>query len=213
MEKLALEEQNKYYQRQLEIINSSYENIKSLRHDMKNYLLVLKGYIENGGREKSIDYILQINDSLYEKEQLSRTGNIEIDSILNYKLQEAQSKGILVTPELKIPSKLNILPLDIVVILGNLLDNAIEASSKVESDKIIDIRIKYKNDVLFIYINNSFDGSIIYDGDKIKTTKEDKENHGIGLNNIEKILKKYDGIMKVYHTEKRFHVDILMYGV
>ncbi len=213
MEKLALEERNKYYQRQLEIINSSYENIKSLRHDMKNYLLALKGYIENGGREKSIDYILQINDSLYEKEQLSRTGNIEIDSILNYKLQEAESKGILVTPELKIPSKLNILPLDIVVILGNLLDNAIEASSKVESDKIIDIRIKYKNDVLFIYINNSFDGSIIYDGDKIKTTKEDKENHGIGLNNIEKILKKYDGIMKVYHTEKRFHVDILMYGV
>jgi len=76
-----------------------------------------------------------------------------------------------------------------------------------------DIIIKYKNNVLFIYINNSFDGSIIYEGDKIKTTKKDKENHGIGLNNVEKILKKYDGIMKVYHTEKRFHVDILMYGV
>ena len=99
------------------------------------------------------------------------------------------------------------------MILGNLLDNAIEASSKVENNRTIDIRIKYKNDILFIYVNNSFDGSIVYEGEKIKTTKKNKENHGIGLNNIEKILKKYDGTMKVYHTENRFHVDILMYRV
>ncbi|MBU5425783.1 ATP-binding protein [Tissierella pigra] len=103
--------------------------------------------------------------------------------------------------------------MDTVVILGNLLDNAIEASSKVENNRIIDIRIKYKNDILFIYVNNSFDGSIVYEGEKMKTTKKDKETHGIELNNIEKILKKYDGTMKVYHTENRFHVDILMYRV
>ena len=213
IEKIILEEQNHYYQRQLEVIDSSYENIRSLRHDIKNHLIALKGYIKNGREEKAIDYISQINESLYEKEQFSKTGNIEIDSILNYKLQEAKLKGILVSLELKIPSKLNISPLDTVVILGNLLDNAIEASSKVENNRTIDIRIKYKNDILFIYVNNSFDGSIVYEGEKIKTTKKNKENHGIGLNNIEKILKKYDGTMKVYHTENRFHVDILMYRV
>lgn len=211
IEKLALEEQNKYYQRQIEIINSSYENIKSLRHDMKNYLISLKGYIEKEEKEKTIDYILKFHNGLYERKEFSRSGNMEIDSILNYKLQEARSKGILISLESKIPSNINASPLDMVVILGNLLDNAIEASSKVENDRRIDIGIKYKNNILFIFISNTFNGSIIYEGDKIKTIKEDKENHGIGLNNIENILKKYNGTMKIYHTENNFNVDILMY--
>ncbi len=211
IEKLVLKEQNKYYQGQLEIINNSYENIKSLRHDMKNHLAALKGYIEKEEKKKALDYICEINDISYEKREFSSSGNIDIDSILNYKLQEARLKGIVVSLESKVPSNLKFSPLDIVVILGNLLDNAIEASSKVENHKRIDIRIKYKNNILFIFISNTFNGSILYEGDKIKTIKEDKGNHGIGLNNIENILKKYNGTMKIYHTESNFNVDILMY--
>ncbi|CAK7000577.1 GHKL domain-containing protein [Tissierella carlieri] len=211
IEKLALEEQNKYYQRQLEIIDNSYNNIKFVRHDMQNHLTALRGYIEKEEKEKAINYISEINDITCEKKELSSSGNINIDSILNYKLQEAQSKGILISLELKVPYKLNISSLDTVVILGNLLDNAIEASSKVKNDKKIDIKIKYKNSILFIYISNTFNGSIIYEGEKIRTTKEDKGNHGIGLVNIENILKKYNGTMKIYHTENKFNVDILMY--
>ena len=178
---------------------------------MQNHLTALRGYIEKEEKEKAINYISEINDITCEKKELSSSGNINIDSILNYKLQEAQSKGILISLELKIPYKLNISSLDTVVILGNLLDNAIEASFKVKNDKKIDIKIKYKNSILFIYISNTFNSSIIYEGEKIRTTKEDKGNHGIGLVNIENILKKYNGTMKIYHTENKFNVDILMY--
>lgn len=211
LEKTILKEQNKYYRGQLEIINNSHNSFKSLSHDMKNHMTVLKWYITKGDKQKALSYISEIDDISYGNKEYSSTGNIDIDSILNFKFQEAESKDISVSLESTVPSNFNIPASDIVIILGNLLDNAIEASLKVLEDKKIDFRIKYKNNILFISITNIFDGNIIYEKSKIKTTKEDKENHGIGLNNIRSILKKYNGTMEIHHTEDRFSVDILMY--
>lgn len=211
IEKRALVDQNKYYQVQLETINESHKNIKSLRHDMRNHLAVLRSYIQMNEKENAINYITKIKDIDHGTKEFSRTENMDIDSILNYKLNEADAKGIAVSIKSKVPPKLDMESLDIVVILGNLLDNAIEASDKVENDKRIDLRIAHKKEALFIFIKNTFNGVIKYEDGKIKTTKMDSENHGIGLNNIEEILKKYNGTMKINHSGNNFTVEIVMH--
>lgn len=211
MFKIALEEQNKYYQVQIKTINKSNKNVRKLRHDISDHLAAHKSYIDKGEIERASAYISEIKDITANKKELSNTGNMDIDSILNYKLQEAQSKGILVSLESKVPSDLNVPPLDIVVILGNLLDNAIEASSKVENDKRIDIKIIYKKNSLFIFIRNTFNNSIKYERGRIKSSKKDSENHGIGLNNVEEILRKHNGTMKITHDKNNFNAKIIMY--
>ena len=118
---------------------------------------------------------------------------MESDSILNFKLQEAKLYKIKVLLELSIPIKLNCSTLNLVVIMGNILDNAIQANCKLESERRISIQMIYNKNILIINVSNTFDGKVLYYGDNIATSHVDKENHGLGLNNTKAILKKYNG--------------------
>ncbi|MGO1468492.1 MAG: sensor histidine kinase [Tissierella sp.] len=211
IEKTMLKEQNKYYKKQLGIMNTTNENTRAFNHDLANHLAIVRGYIQINEDEKACNYIDKMTKSVYTVKEFSNSGNIDIDSILNHKLYEASKKEIAISLEVKVPISINIASFDIVVILGNLLDNAIEATSKSENDKWIDIIIIYKEEILFINIKNTFIGSVYYEKDKIQTSKKDIENHGIGLNNIEKILKRYDGVMDIDHDDNEFEVEITMY--
>src|SRR5699024_10873185 len=107
--------------------------------------------------------------------KLVNTGNIIIDSILNFKLQEADRNNIKVQLELSIPSQLSVTSFDLLVILGNLLDNAINASCNIEERKRnINISIRFEKSMLIIKIKNQFNGEILYHGDKIITSNENK---------------------------------------
>jgi len=97
------------------------------------------------------------------------------------------------------------------VILGNLLDNAINASSRLEKDKRLDLKIDYKRGRLFINLSNTYNGILNYKGDKLITSNKDKEAHGIGMKNINAVLDKYDGVMEIDHTENIFTTIILLY--
>lgn len=211
IEKALLKQQNNYYHKQFEIMDNSYKNMKSIRHDIKNHLSIIESYIYKNNTEKAINYIQNILNSSYGEQELARSGNFDFDSILNYKLQNAKSKGIEVIVEAKIPQKINIESFDIAIIIGNLLDNAFEAVSKLSNDKKIKVRLNYRKNTLYIHVNNTFDGAVFYEDDQIISTHKDKENHGIGLKNIEKAIKKYNGTMEINHTNNNFTVDIFLY--
>ena len=211
IEKALLKQQNNYYHKQFEIMDNSYKNMKSVRHDIKNHLSIIESYIYKKNTEKAINYIQNILNSSYGEQELARSGNFDFDSILNYKLQNAKSKGIEVIVEAKIPQKINIESFDIAIIIGNLLDNAFEAVSKLSNDKKIKVRLNYRKNTLYIHVNNTFDGAVFYEDDQIISTHKDKENHGIGLKNIEKAIKKYNGTMEINHTNNNFTVDIFLY--
>lgn len=139
------------------------------------------------------------------------SGNILIDGILNLKLQESERKGIKTELELNVPGKVNITSLDMSVILGNLLDNAINAATKAPVEKRITTIIKYKKSRLIIQVSNSYNGQLNYKGNDLATTDTDKENHGIGIKNIKSTLDKYNGEMELEHTENTFTVTLFMY--
>ena len=111
---------------------------------------------------------------------------------------------------INIPEKLILHSFDLNVILGNLIDNAVEAASQTEEKKL-KIAIKLDKGILFINIRNSCHG--VADGkiQRLETTKEDAPNHGIGLRNISRIVEKYHGDMELICENGKFEADIMMY--
>jgi len=210
-EKLLISNQNTYYTKQLNLMKSSLESVRSFRHDMRNHLILLNSLVEENEYDEASKVISQITGAIDVKNEYAQSGNITVDSILNFNLQEAINKGISVSLELNIPEKLNITPFDMSVILGNLLDNAINASSRLEKDKRLDLKIDYKRGRLFINLSNTYNGILNYKGDKLITSNRDKEAHGIGMKNINAVLDKYDGVMEIDHTENIFTTIILLY--
>lgn len=211
IERLLLKQQNEYYIKQFEIMDQVWKSTRVQRHDMKNHFLALQGYLEKENTDKALVYINQLVESTSFDKEIARSGNVDVDSILNYKINEAKNKGIDVALKLEIPMHMNIRSVDMVVILGNLLDNAIDATSKLRKDKRIRMELIYKKNVLFISERNTFNGYVAKEGTTLLTTHKDKDNHGIGLNNIHKVLKAYDGEMEISYTGHEFCTDILVY--
>ena len=119
IEKTLLQSQNKAYLRQLEIINYSKENIRSFRHDLKNHALSLKYYIDNNDREGATQYLDNIFEYINYSKEYAKSGNSEIDSLINYKMDLAEKYNINPKIDLSIPDKLNINSFDLSTIIRN----------------------------------------------------------------------------------------------
>ncbi len=207
----ALKQQNQSYLNQLQIIQDMYNNVRSARHDLKNHMNTIRILAENNEIEKIHNYVDNYSECIMIDEVFSKTGNIEIDSIINFKLCQAKNKGINVTTDIKIPEKSPFPSIDASIILGNLLDNAIEAAEKCETKEIV-FKLISDTSVIKLDIKNTFSGDIIREGNSFKTTKEDTgDNHGLGISNVIKIIKKYDGVIDFSNDDKYFYVSVFAY--
>lgn len=211
MRSLLIMEQNKYYDKQLETIKTSLQTTNSIRHDLKNHMFSIRSLIESGDKEESLGYISNILNDIGARKDYSATGNTVIDSIINFKLQEAEHRDIRTDLDLRIPEKLEIPSFDMTIILGNLLDNAIKAAYKVNENRFISLKMKYDKGRLMIQADNPYVGEINEENGKILTTDDDKENHGMGLQNVKKVIQKYNGIMNIDYSSNIFSVSLLMY--
>ncbi|MFA9423818.1 MAG: GHKL domain-containing protein [Sedimentibacter sp.] len=212
MERALLLQQNNAYLKQFDIINQSQANIKILRHDIKNHILSLKSLIDKNDNEGASGYLKSLGDYINYSDEYSKSGNSEIDSILNYKINKAKMYGIKADINLKVPEKLNIRPFDLSVILGNLMDNAIEGALNSNKEKQIKVSIELDKNVLYIDISNTFNGNLNYDKGKLTTTNLDEENHGMGLSSVRKSIEMYNGTMGIQNKDNVFYVDVLIYN-
>ena len=211
LERKSLEKQNEFYVRQLETMRQSENDIRTIRHDMRNHIIAMTSMADDG--DKVREYIANFLESSDNFKEYSKSGNIIIDSIVNYKSREAADKGIEISNKIAVPQKLNISDFDMSVILGNLLDNAVEAASKAKTEKRIWTNIYFDKNSLYMHIENSFDGVVIMEDKRYKTTHQNKSNHGLGLLSVAKTLEKYNGTMDLSHTKSLFTVKILVDGV
>lgn len=140
----------------------------------------------------------------------SKTGNIYLDSIINFKLSEAEQLGTKLQYRVEAASDQVIDPRDLTIILGNLLDNAITAVTSV-SNKTIHFLYRETKGRIIISISNSYDGTVIMKNQKIISRKKDTRIHGYGLKNIEKTVDKYNGTVKILHDDNMFTVKLLLY--
>lgn len=205
-------QQNNYYEREFELMKTSLDSIKTVRHDLMNHFSIIQILAQKKETEKIREYLSDFGEACKSGKKLVNTGNIIIDSILNFKLQEADRNNIKVQLELSIPSQLSVTSFDLLVILGNLLDNAINASCNIEERKRnINISIRFEKSMLIIKIKNQFNGEILYHGDKIITSNENKFHHGIGISNIRDTVEKYEGILNLTHLENEFIAVVILF--
>jgi hypothetical protein len=207
-----LNQQNNAYKNQFELIERTQKNTDMLKHDMKNHIIAIGNLISKDNNEEVIEYLDAISSTIYTRGEYVYSGNKHVDSILNYKIKEAKTEGIDVSVDIQIPKEFNIEPFDISVILGNLLDNAIEAVRNID-DKKIDIDMKMDKSVLFIKTSNHYTGNIQKHNHNIKSTKQTTGKHGLGLKSIENSIKKYNGIMDIDYDRNIFEVNVLMYNM
>ena len=179
------ETDNKYF----EILEHQNKNLMMYAHDTKNHLIAIRSLTED---EKIISYIEKLTDGINKYSKLASSGNHSLDVIINKYITECEIKSVKFTYDIKKSNLLNVEINDMVSILGNLLDNALEAA-ETSKEKFIHLQTERKNGYDIVTIKNSCDNKPQTDGDKLKTTKTNKRFHGLGIKSIKTALKKYNG--------------------
>jgi len=202
--------ESKCYLAQLQLMQESAEQTAAVRHDMKLHLAAIGGLAAEGKPDEIAAYVGCLLGGMEAIKPRSDTGNPVFDSVINYKLRNAERDGVEPDIHLSIPPEMNVEPSDVAAILGNLLDNALDAVTRID-DKKIWLDIEHNNETLFIKTKNAFDGVVKYakkDGLPV-TLKSGCGGHG--LRNIQRAVEKYDGIIKIAHGDGVFSVKILLY--
>lgn len=165
---------------------------KKFRHDIKNHLFILHSLVESNKNIEAIDYIEKMSDICQYSKQKFDTGNFFADALLSVKSRSAEDKNIIIQFEGYIPNHI-IENIDMVILLSNLIDNAIEASEKVGKEKKIIINSLLQNSMWILIIKNPTLSSVPIINNNIETSKSDTMNHGFGIQNIKNVVKKYNG--------------------
>lgn len=209
----TLKQKVQIYANQLDLIMEGEERIKALRHDMKHHLNELMLLANRYGIAEMQEYIERMTMFIRNPNEIVTSGNMEIDSVLNYMLRKAEDELETVTVKVMLPEEVKH-SFDINVLIGNLLENAISAARQTDK-KYLGIYIALKKGVLKVKIENSFIASDMIGETKkengLLTTKALKEQHGIGLKNVKKIVEKYNGAMNVVRQNGIFCVSLILY--
>lgn len=210
-ESALIKQQNEYYANQLLLVEDLHKTTSKLRHDIKNHLITINSFLEKDKIGEAQAHIAEIMDVYQNRLEVVHTGCPGVDGLLNSKLRSASDLGIKVNIKADFPTDFNFSPFDLTVILGNLIDNALQAVAVVEKNKFIDLRMKCTKGMLFIKISNPYKTAVKEERGKIITSKDDKENHGWGLKNVGEVLEKYNGTLDINADNNLFAVTVALY--
>lgn len=178
---------------------------RKFRHDINNHIIVLQRLLKEEKYDMALSYLCEISDNVKLLNSEIRTGNDIVDAIVHEKYDKAQEYGIKFEVRGMFSAKLIISDYDICTILGNALDNAIEACQKVSEERYIQMEIKSHLSMLHLIIRNSIEGEV-----SLITSKRDKAMHGYGLYNLSECIEKNFGQLNIYVENREFVVDILV---
>lgn len=207
-EEMQLFKQQYEFQRKAdEIVKRQYDEIRMIRHDLKQIYAVLLTLLSENKIAEAVEYLNKNRREIDKLEVLIDVGNDFVNAILNAKLNSAKSLGIEV--RCCVDKALSFEAADLCTLLGNMLDNAIEACGKC-TEKYIEINISARNEQCLITVLNSVEGDILKENSALATTKEDPELHGFGTRSILKIANKYDGNVRYFQEDNLFACEVLL---
>ncbi|MEG0309724.1 MAG: GHKL domain-containing protein [Eubacterium sp.] len=209
-----LEQQIGYYER----IEQMHQELRVFRHDMKNHYLCIDALLRGKNYDKASEYLESMTNTFInetaDQSNMVTTGNPIFDVLMTEKIKQAMDKNIFVSKKFQIKEKLNVSNVDWCIIIGNSMDNAIEACEYLkESERWINIQIMTKGNILNCSITNATDGNLVKNESFYETRKQNTNNHGLGLKNIASIVEKYKGVLEVNHENKIFSLVFLLCGV
>lgn len=192
----------------MEEATTIWDNIRKLRHDLKNHFTVLKGKLEEGDTDSCKKYLSELNQTVESMGDLIRSGNSVIDYLINTKLSNLENVQVLVSGY--VGNYSDIEDVDLACLLGNILDNAIEAQDKVASEKRIELFFLQKNSNRIIICKNTIKESVLVKNRHLKSTKDSSELHGLGHQIVDTTVQKYNGLINYFEDEGMFGVQIVL---
>ncbi len=217
------QEKNLLYEQELELLNrhakerEAYDmEMRRLRHDIKNHMSSLLGMLQGDDAKQAEEYVRGMLQGVPEcrAEDVSRTGNVIVDSLVNHKCGIARAEGTAFEASVFLPAELPFLGGHLTIVFGNLLDNALEACREVEEGKrYVTLDASYEKEVLMIAVTNPYHGERRKNrAGKYVTTKKDRKSHGLGLSSVEQAVEAYRGQMNADGRDGVFRVSVVMYG-
>lgn len=191
-------------------VQNIYRQMRGWRHDYHNHIQAMKAYRLLGEDDRLDAYLDSLDKDLQSVDTLVKSGNVMVDAIIGSKLSLARSREIRVDAKATVPVALAIPDIDLCVIIGNLLDNAIEATQAVEDAQARYIRLYIdvkKGTQLYMAFTNSA-GKAPARADRFRTTKG--EGHGLGLYRVDRLVKKYGGYLSRAQEDGAFTTEVLL---
>ncbi|MCL2457156.1 MAG: GHKL domain-containing protein [Defluviitaleaceae bacterium] len=204
-----ISKEREYFFNQCELMRESVDEMKSFHHDTIKHLSAISGFVKREEYEDSLEYIETLIGKVVMVDY-SDTGNTAFDSIINYKLRNAKAIGVALEVSVSVPQKLQMDVSDIVSIVGNLLDNAMEALVGTE-EKNLTLNIQYKKGGVHIFVKNSHGEKNLRNEKGIIVTTKKGTAHGYGLKNVRKSIEKYNGDLEITSDETTFTVEAFLY--
>ena len=190
-------------------VESMYTKMRGWRHDYHNHIQALQASMALGKYDEVNAYLRSLNDDLTNVDTTIKTGRVMVDAILNGKMNIAAQNKIPVNAKAKIPENTPVTDVDLCVIIGNLLDNAVEENKKLPPDnRFIRIYIGQKNTQFYLAFTNAAGKKQSKRGSLFHSSKG--AEHGFGLTRVESIVKKYSGLFSADSEDGGFTAEILI---
>lgn len=192
-------------------ISENFDKQRKKTHEYKNQLMCIESLITSKNYAELEEYVGKISGHLNKELDCINTNNVIADAILNSKYQETLDKNIAFIFKINNLSEINIRDEDIVVILSNLLNNAIEACEKCIDKKVIKMKFVKEGNKVIISVRNTYNGEIMVQDGEIRTSKRQEENeHGIGIGNIMDVITRYGGSHVIQNDKNEFYFSIII---
>ena len=209
-EKRILEYQRKAMEKQVAEVNEIYMTMRGWRHDYHNHLQKLVAHLNEGQIEAAKKYIGELGESLDDIKTKYQTGNVSLDAILNSKLSIVEKEKIAINCKVEIGENLTVSDIDLCILLGNLIDNAVEACRGIpkEAERFLRIYMCIRKQQLYISVSNATNEVIRkLDAEYISKKRGD---HGHGLKRINIVVDKYGGFIKRANEPGVFATEIML---
>lgn len=215
---LTLQRDSLSIKNQLDLQKSQYEKLskyivdtRSLRHDLKHHIAIMKNCIENEKYDELKKYIHDYEHSLCYKFNIDFCKNFAINCLLNHYINISNKHDIDMNICVDLPNNISVLDSDLCIIFGNCIENAIEACLNLNGNKFINLNTKTHGNMIIITIDNSYNGILKKKDDIFLSSKRDFKYEGIGISSVLQIIKKYDGIIKFNYNNNKFEVSIIIH--
>lgn len=209
----ALLKETKDMHRQDKELRELHQNVRQLKHDMKNHLMVLTAYLNDGEYDQAKAYTSELLDKFSTMHSYIETGNVLMNHIINEKLSYAKSLGILVKAEIENLAFERMSRMDFSALLTNMLDNAIEAlarEKKQEEKSQLQVLISAWRGYETLCVKNQIFHSVLQENPELVSTKAEKDQHGLGVGKIKSITAQYGGMVDFYEEDKFFCVKVFI---
>lgn len=209
VERRVADYQNALITKHCDEVEQMYRQMRGWRHDYHNHIQTMLALTDKP--EELREYLWTLNQDLTAVDSVLKTGNIMVDAILNSKLSLIKSKGITVNAKAVVPARLRISNVDLCVIIGNLLDNAMEACLKQteESGQFIRVYIGILKRQLYISVVNSAGSGVRKEG-KVYLSTKNSGHHGFGLMRVDHIAEKNGGYVNRQNEPGVFATEVML---